>query len=276
MHGGQRQGGPLRSLGALRVVGVPVHVDDADPLRQLRLLGAALTPALARLPVLREQKVPGNGRYGCAAADPKAQDIVALHRIDEEGLGQGLDRPPHGGLSADDVARHRRVELGGVDIIRTEPGATAEIGHDGRERLAPTTAAAEEQPGPAAVGADQDGVGHRIVDLGAGLVDGTGPGLVAHHGPGGCVEPNDPVAAHQGPALAEKPALAGERPLDVDLARDAGLPDDAGVLAPLDRMDRPGGTPGREGDLEDDAVVGGIVGEPAGGVEEAGGAGREV
>ena len=47
MHGRQRQGGAFFALRALLVVGAAIHVDDADPFRQLDLLRATLTPAFA-------------------------------------------------------------------------------------------------------------------------------------------------------------------------------------------------------------------------------------
>ena len=58
-------GHPLRTLAALLVVGVLVHVDDGDPLGQLDRLGAALAPALAVALIQRQQLLgrdDGDGR----------------------------------------------------------------------------------------------------------------------------------------------------------------------------------------------------------------------
>ncbi len=117
--------------------------------------------------------------------------------------------------------------------------------------------------------ADEQRVAHRVIDLRPRLAHIARPKLVADDDAGGGVELHHPVAAHQGPVLADQPALAEERTVIDDLQGNGGLPDDAVAGPPLQRVDGAGDAALRHRHLEDDAVVGGIVGEPTGRLVEA-------
>ena len=238
MHGRQRQGCALFALRALLVVGLRVHVDDADPLGKLDLLRATLTPALACPLIQRQQKIRVDGRGGRSSPRPEPQGIVAFRSVEEIGLRKRLDRAPHGGLSPDDIAGDRRPEIGDVDIGQTKAGTGAKVGDDAGESLSTTTAAIEEEFRPALAAANQMRVGDGIVDLSAAFADGARPDLIENESARGGVQLDDARGPHQRPTLPAQPALTVVRPFVVDLDRNDRLPDDAGVAAPFQRIDR--------------------------------------
>ena len=250
------------------VVGSLFHVDDGDPFRQLHLLGPPLAPGLAGVLVEGDEIPLMKGRDRRPAALSEPEDVVALDAVEEIRTRQRLEGGAHARLPADDIAGNGVGQLGDLDVGEAEPGPGTEIGDDGGKGVALAAAAVEEQPRPAGVGPHQHRVGEQVIDLGAPLGDLGGPDLVVDQGAGGGIDLDDAGPPHQRPALALEAASTEERALVIDLDRRHRLPDDAVAFPPLDRIDVAARSAVGHPDLEDDAVVGGIVGKPAGLVVE--------
>ena len=124
--------------------------------------------------------------------------------------------------------------------------------------------------------AHQMRIGDGVVDLGALLAHRIGPKLIEHDGTSRGVKLHDSGRAHHRPTLAPESTLAEERAFVVDLARNGRLPDDTGVRPPFEGVDHPARAAVRHADLEDHAVVGGVVVEAAGTAVEPGRTGLDL